>query len=338
MAVAVEQLAIVQRRHLEHALGGQRLAADGDDAVGDDAGARAGTAVHPAEKGETVIAGVPGDEVFGVVKAGVLPTHPTMRHTMHVEGQDQRLGSARGAHGRCKIACLFRIEINKVDSNSNSGSLRLWQGLAASLALHALLLSQTVQLPDFEASAPPLAANLLPAEQPRIPAVPAAAKSAEQAVLPSQISTPKPELAPPVSTATVAPAAPAAVATPAAAGVAASLPGGVTPAPAEGPGLDADSLRSYRFGLAAAARRFKRYPLLAIERGLSGRAEVRLDISANGSSPPPRLIASSGSTLLDEAALDMVARAAAATVVPRRLSGAVFSVDLPVEFDLQEER
>ncbi len=228
-----------------------------------------------------------------------------------------------------------------MDSNSNSGSLRLWQGLAASLALHALLLTQTVQLPDFTAAAPPLAASLRRAQQPSIPAAPAAAKGAEGAelaVLPSPISAPGPRPAAAVSGATVAAAVAEADAMPAATGEAGSPPGGVTKAPAEGPGLDADSLRSYRFGLAAAAGRVKRYPPLAIERGLSGRALVRLDIHANGSSPPPRLIASSGSPLLDEAALDMVARAAAATPVPLRLSGTVFSVSLPVEFDLKEER
>lgn len=103
-----------------------------------------------------------------------------------------------------------------------------------------------------------------------------------------------------------------------------------------GAGLDADGVRQYRVNLASAARRFKRYPAQALEKGWSGSAEVELAIAASGVAQPPRLMSSSGHELLDEAALTMIGRAAQATLVPASLSGRAFAVKLPIMFDLDE--
>ncbi len=89
VAVAVEQFAIVQGRHDGTAARRQRLALDGDDAVHRDERAFARIAAHAAMDGEAVIAGHPGDEILGVVKTGMLPVHPTVRCTRHVERQDE---------------------------------------------------------------------------------------------------------------------------------------------------------------------------------------------------------------------------------------------------------
>lgn len=104
-----------------------------------------------------------------------------------------------------------------------------------------------------------------------------------------------------------------------------------------GDGVDANGLRQYRLGLAAAARRFKRYPPQAQENGWSGTAEVRIDIAANGVPQPPLLLRSSGHQHLDAAALDMIGNAAFHTIVPVSLRGQSFSVPLPVVFDLKGE-
>lgn len=101
--------------------------------------------------------------------------------------------------------------------------------------------------------------------------------------------------------------------------------------------VDANGLRQYRLGLAAAARLFKRYPQQAQENGWSGTAEVRVAIAANGALQPPLLLRSSGHQLLDAAALDMIGNAALRTSVPASLRGQPFSVPLPVVFDLNDE-
>jgi len=101
--------------------------------------------------------------------------------------------------------------------------------------------------------------------------------------------------------------------------------------------IDANGLRQYRLGLAAAARRFKHYPLQAQESGWRGTAEVSVAIAANGLAQSPRLLRSSGHPLLDAAALDMIGNAAQQTAVPASLRGQAFSVPLPVVFDLNAE-
>ena len=102
-------------------------------------------------------------------------------------------------------------------------------------------------------------------------------------------------------------------------------------------GPDAEGLRLYRLNLAAAARRFKHYPALAADRGLSGRAEVTVAVAANGMAQPPQLASSSGHDLLDAAAIDMIARAVQATNLPQKLRGQAFAIRLPVLFDIEEE-
>ncbi|MEF8767456.1 TonB family protein [Candidatus Accumulibacter contiguus] len=102
-------------------------------------------------------------------------------------------------------------------------------------------------------------------------------------------------------------------------------------------GASADDLRQYRVALAIAARRFKRYPLVARERGWEGRVEVAVNVSAWQPSPQLSLIRSSGRALLDEQALSMIEQAAAATTLPDSLRGRDFRVLLPIEFTLSDE-
>lgn len=103
-------------------------------------------------------------------------------------------------------------------------------------------------------------------------------------------------------------------------------------------GLDANGLRQYRLSLAVASRRFKRYPLQALEQGWSGTAEVRVAVAATGVPQFAELLSSSGHAVLDAAALDMINHAALHTVVPSSLRGRTFSVPLPVVFSIDSER
>lgn len=108
-----------------------------------------------------------------------------------------------------------------------------------------------------------------------------------------------------------------------------------TPVP-EAEALDADGLRAYRIVLARGARAHKRYPQLARERGWSGTAEVRVDVSREGRPRQVLLARSSGHDVLDREAVDMLLRAAGAATVPESLRGRAFAVSLPVMFDLAE--
>jgi protein TonB len=102
-------------------------------------------------------------------------------------------------------------------------------------------------------------------------------------------------------------------------------------------GLDADGLRSYRMALAREARRFKRYPRPALEAGWAGTTEVTVAVTAAGGAADPRISRSSGYPVLDEAALEMMSRALAATAVPPILLGQAFAVSLPVVFELPSD-
>jgi len=102
--------------------------------------------------------------------------------------------------------------------------------------------------------------------------------------------------------------------------------------PRAGDRVDADGLRQYRLSLASMARRFKRYPPQAEERGWVGTAEIHIAVGVSGITQPPQLARSSGHPALDEAAVDMLDQAAQRTSVPRSLLGQAFVVSIPVEF------
>lgn len=103
-------------------------------------------------------------------------------------------------------------------------------------------------------------------------------------------------------------------------------------------GVGAEDLRQYRTSLAMAARRFKRYPALAKERGWEGTAEIALSFNSLLPGPEVLLLQSSGRKVLDEQALEMVRQAARATSLPAGLQGRDFRVPLPVRFSLEEEQ
>jgi protein TonB len=101
-------------------------------------------------------------------------------------------------------------------------------------------------------------------------------------------------------------------------------------------GLDADGLRSYRLALAREARRFKRYPSRAIERGWGGTVDLRVIVPSDRGLPVVQLTKSSGYPALDEAALDMLRQALPTTPIPAPLQEQGFSVELPIVFELPQ--
>ena len=140
--------------------------------------------------------------------------------------------------------------------------------------------------------------------------------------------------------------------TPVAAGVSDAMPAtpsaAAAPAPASAPAVDeapgvragvsADDVRRYRVSLASAARRFKRYPALARERGWEGEAEIVLDFRRTLPGPEVSLASSSGKAVLDGQAVEMIRQAARATEVPDTLKGRNFRMLIPIRFSLDEDR
>lgn len=118
---------------------------------------------------------------------------------------------------------------------------------------------------------------------------------------------------------------------------AASRDGAPQAAAAPAPLLDADGVRQYRIALAVEARRFKRYPQSALADEIGGTVEVRIAVAAGGQAQDVALARSSGYGALDEAALEMMRKAAPRAAVPELLRRRSFVVDLPVVFDVANE-
>jgi protein TonB len=100
--------------------------------------------------------------------------------------------------------------------------------------------------------------------------------------------------------------------------------------------VDPSLFDAYRLALINAAKRYKRYPVQAMERGWEGRVEIRLVVDANGAIKSALVKTSSRYRVLDDKALEMVRKAfndlAQAQPAPR---GREFTVDVPVIFELQ---
>ena len=100
------------------------------------------------------------------------------------------------------------------------------------------------------------------------------------------------------------------------------------------PSQDAGNVDQYRLALMGEARKYKRYPVQAMERGWTGKVEVRLMIGADGVVGSMLVKSSSGFDILDNQALDMIRKAKSLTPIPAALRGREFTIDIPVIFDL----
>lgn len=98
-------------------------------------------------------------------------------------------------------------------------------------------------------------------------------------------------------------------------------------------GLDANGLRQYRVGIAAAARRFRHYAAPALAEGLSGTVGIRVTIAPGGGALPAQVEQSSGHPALDAAAVRMIDAALQTASVPESLRNQSFGLRLPVAFE-----
>jgi protein TonB len=227
--------------------------------------------------------------------------------------------------------------------------------LAASVALHALLLASFPDLVDTArraASIPPqLIARLM--EPPPPPAPPVEAVPPEKPVAKKEPAKPQPKpeprltlpkpapapVPPPVAEAPPKPipAPPPPVAAPAPQAAAAPAPAPQAAAPVQAPAQPPDSLSrdQYRLQLIDEARRHKRYPPLARENNWQGDVRVGVAIGANGR-PTVTLKGSSGYEVLDRQALEMFAAAARTVPVPPPLRGKEFALEVRAIYGLED--
>lgn len=232
--------------------------------------------------------------------------------------------------------------------------------VAASLALHAMLLLAFPHLSFFSRQAAPIPAPLvvrLAEEKPQSAPAPVVEEPAPVLEAPSVLPASEPEWAlkpkpkpKPVARARPLPEAERAAPTPQAAVPAATVE--AAPATAPSPFASVAPLRSapeptadqgndamlaqYRLAIIAAARRYKRYPRAALDNNWIGKAEVRMAIGANGMIASMSIKSSSGHDILDREALDMIRKAKPLTPIPESLRGRDFAVDIPVIFSLEE--
>lgn len=108
------------------------------------------------------------------------------------------------------------------------------------------------------------------------------------------------------------------------------------PKPAEPIPVSQDGLREYRLNLGREARRYKRYPAMARERGLQGVVVIVVSTTAGIAVPQVSLSHSSGHSVLDAQALEMAVLAVRFANLPESLRGRDFALDLPIRFSLEE--
>jgi periplasmic protein TonB len=249
---------------------------------------------------------------------------------------------------------------------SPAGERALFWCVLASIALHALVL---LGLSWRGAPAPPaktlmvLTATLAPfAAAPRAPVQPPPPKlapppppepvSAPRRVPTKPAATPAPApknaapadvvqapQAEPAPAATSAAALPAPVAAPVQTSPAPQAPAGIPATEAAGKSgnsTDAGTVEQYRLALIVAARRYKRYPAIALEKGWQGKVQVRMVISANGMIASASITTGSGHDILDNQALEMLKKGNTAVPIPASLRGREFSFEVPVIFNLED--
>jgi protein TonB len=234
--------------------------------------------------------------------------------------------------------------------------------LLISLALHVALLSILPLLREAQQrrsdASDPIQAHLVEPSQKRVadpvpqttpaepvkpapaPALPQAPRKPPRQLHPAPVAPPT-QVVPPVS---ANDAAVAARTEPVEAGPTLSAPapstGTVATAPRVAPpasdAIDAGTLAQYRLSIISAARRFKRYPRVALDQNRQGRVEIRMVIGANGEISALRVRDSAGHEVLDQHALEMIERAKAMVQIPPALREREFTVDIPVVFSLLE--
>jgi len=148
---------------------------------------------------------------------------------------------------------------------------------------------------------------------------------------------PAPQLEPAAPLAPSSPASPAASAesTPAAPAPGAEAEPEAGPvAPSAEAAAEAGSVDQYRLQLISAAKRYKRYPRVAVDNNWEGDVVVRMAIGADGMIASVSVKAGSGHEVLDSQAVEMFRRAKPLVPIPSALLGKEFILELRAIYNL----
>ena len=111
------------------------------------------------------------------------------------------------------------------------------------------------------------------------------------------------------------------------------------PAPAS-PSLeavDAGSLAQYRLQLISVARKYKRYPRIAMDNNWEGGVVVRMVIGAGGMISALSIKTSSGHEVLDQQAIEMFKKATPQVQIPPALRGKEFAIEVRAIYSLKDQ-
>ena len=107
--------------------------------------------------------------------------------------------------------------------------------------------------------------------------------------------------------------------------------------PAATDAADAGTLEQYKLAIYAAAKRYKKYPRVALDNSWEGKAIIHLVIGANGMISSISIKTSSGHEVLDEVALDTLRKAKPMVPIPASLRGKEFGIDVNFIYSLKDE-
>jgi protein TonB len=96
-----------------------------------------------------------------------------------------------------------------------------------------------------------------------------------------------------------------------------------------------DAAPNWKSQLVARLERYKQYPSQAQSRGEQGVAQLAFSVDRSGGVHNPRIVRSSGSSLLDAATLTLVERAAPLPPPPPEISGAQIAIVVPVRYNMR---
>jgi protein TonB len=94
------------------------------------------------------------------------------------------------------------------------------------------------------------------------------------------------------------------------------------------------ALELYRYRLLQSGTRLRAYPPEALEQELEGTVSAELIIAGDGTLRSVTLLSSSGHAVLDQGALDLLARAVPLTEIPSTLQNKAFAIRIAIVFKL----
>jgi len=98
---------------------------------------------------------------------------------------------------------------------------------------------------------------------------------------------------------------------------------------------DPNAVPNWQSRLMAQLERHKRYPSEAQSRGEQGVVKLAFSVDRSGGVHHPRILQSSGSSLLDRATLALLARAAPLPPPPAEIHGAQITIAVPIRYSLR---